>query len=137
MARYRETPKCCHCGKHIAKAIYNPTTPGFFGDSFSHWERWLCDCEGAVSERKKIREEMKPIVEKYHKSMEKEKKTVEKLKEKGKRYLKSCPFCGSEAFVGIETMATYWSVGCSECLCKFERQFKTKKKAIKFWNKRN
>lgn len=47
-----------------------------------------------------------------------------------------CPFCGQKAYIGIENMATYWSIGCGDCQCDFPRQFKTKKKAIKFWNKR-
>ena len=47
-----------------------------------------------------------------------------------------CPFCGEKAYVGKELMSLYWSIGCSECWCDFPRQFKTKKKAIKFWNKR-
>ena len=50
--------------------------------------------------------------------------------------LKNCPFCGSKAYVGIESMATYWSIGCSKCQCDFPRQFESKEKAIKFWNKR-
>jgi|GEM_PF-3133935 len=50
--------------------------------------------------------------------------------------LKPCPFCGSEAYVGIETTSIYWSVGCSKCHCHFERTFTTKMQAIKFWNRR-
>lgn len=51
--------------------------------------------------------------------------------------LKPCPFCGSEACVGVEGMTTYWSVGCRKCFCFFARYFNTKEEAIEKWNKRN
>ena len=50
--------------------------------------------------------------------------------------LMDCPFCGSKAYVGIETMATYWTIGCGSCPCDFQRRFKTKEIAVTFWNKR-
>ena len=65
--------------------------------------------------------------------MSKESKKEKKIE------LKPCPFCSSEAYVGIEGFASYWSIGCSNsnCFCDFERRFETKEIAIEKWNKRN
>ena len=88
MAVYRETPKCPHCGRPTAKAVRQHTSSTFIGDNFLYWDRWLCECEGAVAEREKMREEFKPAVEKYVKSMEKAKKKEEKKKERIAKKLK-------------------------------------------------
>jgi len=58
------------------------------------------------------------------------------MKSKDKIKLLPCPFCGHDAYVGIESMSTYYSIGCTKCECDFKRMFKTKGLAIKFWNKR-
>jgi len=54
--------------------------------------------------------------------------------EENEEILKPCPFCGAKAFVGIESMSSYWSIGCTECFCHFDRYFETKEIAIKVWN---
>lgn len=48
MAVYRPTPKCPHCGRDIAKAIY-VDNPGFIGDTFSHWENIQHDCQSITN----------------------------------------------------------------------------------------
>lgn len=65
--------------------------------------------------------------------IEKQKK---KLKNKENELL-PCPFCGSTAYIGIESMSIYYSIGCSVCRCNFRREFETKEKAVYFWNKRS
>ena len=47
MTVYRETPKCPHCDKVIAKGIYkkqNPYNP-IYGDTFLRWEYEPHECE--------------------------------------------------------------------------------------------
>lgn len=51
--------------------------------------------------------------------------------------LKPCPFCGGNAYRGIEPIATYWSIGCTKCQCDFPRRFRNKTEATKFWNTRH
>ena len=47
-----------------------------------------------------------------------------------------CPFCGSSAYIGRETMSPYYTIGCITCRCVFVREFIDRDNAIKFWNKR-
>lgn len=60
MAVYRETPKCIHCGKPIAKGIYNnyedlPRSMRPYGDSFIRWEYKECNCKESKKARKKLK----------------------------------------------------------------------------------
>ena len=54
--------------------------------------------------------------------------------------LLNCPFCGFVCVCYKWQMSEYWTVTCTnnDCHCSFSFQnvFKTKKKAIEFWNTR-
>ena len=61
------------------------------------------------------------------------------LYEKPKKVLKPCPFCGGEVILQRLKTLPYtfvWTPKCSKCPCVLKRQYKLKKEAIFYWNRR-
>lgn len=56
MAVARPVPTCRHCGRPVAKGVYEnqegvPSIMRKIGDTFIRWEFYECDCDGAKKER--------------------------------------------------------------------------------------
>jgi hypothetical protein len=62
MAVNRPTPKCIHCEKPVAKAVYNDRpSKNWFGDTFSHWNYFDCECKASKEESEIIKKIAKGI----------------------------------------------------------------------------
>ena len=49
--------------------------------------------------------------------------------------LKSCPFCGGEAYTDSDGWRVWWGVKCADC-GRHSEEFRTEKEAIEAWNRR-
>jgi len=53
--------------------------------------------------------------------------------------LKSCPFCGGEAYLTLiqyDDGDAWYNPNCSTCNCGWKESYEAKKEAIKAWNRR-